>query len=296
MKGISKIFHFGKWASGGAIIGNFGQRAPDLIIGKILDMHAVGLFSRALSLINLFSNFITQGLRPLLTPFFAAKHRDGNDLKEHYLHLVACVTGLAWPFLVFIAINASPIIRIMFGDQWGEAVPLVKWLCLGYGLYVFTMNLEDVLRGLGLIKRVFRIQTIMPCVRIFCILVTAPFGLEAVAFALVGIPIIRIFVIRKDFLSLGIRLLDHSQPLWRSLGVSISSALGILLVDITWNVDPGKKFLLLFISGIAWSIGWLIGLWLTNHPLKAELLIFANKSKSYANAKVPMLRRTGKFL
>ena len=296
LKGIGKILHFGKWASSGAIIGNFGNRAPDLIIGKILTMEAVGLFSRALSLVNLFNYLIIQGLRPLFIPFFASKNRSGSAPKEHYLYIVACITGLAWPFFVFIGINASPIIRIMFGDQWHAAVPLVKWLCLGQCIYVFTMNIEDVLKGLGLIKRVFRLQTIMPLLRISCILVAAPLGIEAVALALVVIPIIRIFVIRKDLLSLGVRLLDHTKPLIKSLGVALSSFIGLLLVNLTWNTGSNGGFLLLIVSGVAWAIGWLLGLWLTNHPLKSELVTILKKAQIQASAKFPMFRRLGKFL
>ena len=295
LKGISNILNFGKWAGSGAIIGNFGRRAPDLIIGKVIDMQAVGLFSRALSLINLFNNFIVQGLAPLLMPFFAAKHRDGKELNEFYLHLVACITGLAWPFFIFISVNASPIILIIFGDQWEAAVPLVKWLCLSQSVYVFTMNMEDMLKGLGLIKRVFRIQTIMPLVRISCILITAPFGIEAVAMGMVLVPIIRIFVIRKDLLSLGIRFLDHAKPLSKSLGVALSSGVGLLLVNLTWSTDSNGGLLLLIVSGVAWAMGWLLGLWLTNHPLETELVTILKKVQTQASAKFPKFRRIGKF-
>ncbi len=50
LKGVRKVIHFGKFASGIYIFGQLGKGAPEMVIGRALDLASVGMFSRAYGL------------------------------------------------------------------------------------------------------------------------------------------------------------------------------------------------------------------------------------------------------
>lgn len=124
------VLEFGLFSSGVSAINIFYNLAPQLFLAKILDFAAVGLYSRAINLTQVFDRLVTQVLNPIIMPAIVTRRTAGADLKGVYLDAVQLLSAVQWPFLTFIAIMARPIVLLWLGEAWLEVVPLVRILCL----------------------------------------------------------------------------------------------------------------------------------------------------------------------
>ena len=129
-KGYRDVMSFGFYSSGVSVINVFYNLAPQLILARVLDFAAVGLYSRAVNVTQMFDKLVIQILNPVIMPAIFAQTRSGGDLKRIYLDAIELIAAIQWPFLIFLALMADPIIRIWLGPTWMEIVPLVRMLCI----------------------------------------------------------------------------------------------------------------------------------------------------------------------
>ena len=128
--GYRDVIGFGAYSSGTAIINVFYNLAPQLILARVLDFNAVGLYGRASNITQVFDKWVIQVLNPVILPAISAHKRAGGDLKRIYLNAIELIAVVQWPFLLFFALMADPIIWIWLGETWSEIVPLVRMLCI----------------------------------------------------------------------------------------------------------------------------------------------------------------------
>lgn len=129
------------------------RNAHEFIIGKQFGFAAVGLFSRAFGLIELFYTNFTSAILRVTTPLFAKGHREGDNLAAKYSFSTTVLTAIAWPFFGFVAIMAPELILVLFGPQWTEAAPIARILALAImPTYLSAMG-PSMLAATGQIKR-----------------------------------------------------------------------------------------------------------------------------------------------
>ncbi|MEO7497680.1 MAG: oligosaccharide flippase family protein, partial [Massilia sp.] len=104
--GMGRVIAFGAYATGGNLIDEAGVAAPDLVIGKLIGMDGVGLFSKALGVLAVFNKAITSAVSPVVYPLYAAHARANGDVRRAYLRTVGYMTAFAWPFFTFVALMA----------------------------------------------------------------------------------------------------------------------------------------------------------------------------------------------
>ncbi|MGY3075017.1 hypothetical protein ACVWZZ_001388 [Bradyrhizobium sp. LM6.10] len=87
------VLEFGLFSSGVSAINIFYNLAPQLFLAKILDFTAVGLYSRAINLTQVFDRLVTQVLNPIIMPAFVTRRAAGADLKGVYLDAVQLLSA-----------------------------------------------------------------------------------------------------------------------------------------------------------------------------------------------------------
>ena len=276
-----RVFRFGLPASGTALVTETGISAADLAIGRIQGFAEVGLYSRALGLVNLFHQNIMSAVRWVSLPAFAADSRAGQDVRGNYLKSVSYITAIAWPFYGFLALMAFPVIRILFGDQWDESVPLARILAAGGAVGALWALANQVLTATGHVNRVFRAECAIQACRIGLIVVAAFHSLAAVALAQVASYLIGFFVFQR-YLSggLGIGAFDVLAAAARSV-VAAAAALAIpVVVVLVWGLRPDNAFLSVTVAGVGLAAGWLAGLAVSGHPMLAEIRAVAFRRRN----------------
>jgi PST family polysaccharide transporter len=85
----------------------------------------------------------------VLFPTFSALQDQLDALKSSFLTVVRYVELLVAPICIGLVIAAEPIIRVLFGEQWSEAIPIMRVLAL-YALVVsIGFHVGDVYKAIG---------------------------------------------------------------------------------------------------------------------------------------------------
>jgi O-antigen/teichoic acid export membrane protein len=270
--GWRDVTGFGAYSSAVSIINVIYNSWPQLILGRILDFTAVGLYGRAAGAPQLFDRLFLGVLGPVIMPAIAAQTRAGADLKRLYLQAVELLTAAQWPFLTFMVLMAEPIVRIWFGKGWIEVVPLVRMLCLA-SLALFAACLTyPVLVAVGRVRDTLLSSLISLPPSLLIIFFASFLGVRAVAAsAFLTLPFqaaVAIYFISRQ---LAFSRSDLIGAMAKSAIVTACSCAGVVLT-VAFNgfsfTLPAFGFLAAAVTGLT---GWWLGLVITGHPLLAHL-------------------------
>jgi O-antigen/teichoic acid export membrane protein len=270
--GWRDVTGFGAYSSAVVIINVIEQSWPQLILGRILDFAAVGLFGRAAGAPQLFDKLFVGVLNPVIMPAIAAQTRAGADLRRLYLQAVELLTAAQWPFLTFMALMAEPIVRLWFGTGWLEVVPLVRMLCLA-SLSLFAACLTyPMLVAAGRVRDTLTSSLISLPPSLLAVFAASFFGVRAVAAsAFLTLPFqaaVAIYFISRR-LSFGST--DLIRATLRSGIVTGCSCVGVMVTVATNGFSFTLPALGLIVAALTGATGWWVGLAITRHPLLAHL-------------------------
>jgi O-antigen/teichoic acid export membrane protein len=183
---IRSVIHFGKHASGIYMLGQAGRSAPEMIIGRALDMPSVAFFSRASGLVEIFHRLVLRPVMSVCLPYFARSRRDEGTVVSGYLRAVSYLTAVGWPFFILLGISAYGAIRLIYGPQWIPSVPLAQILCIAALIEVSFFLAKDALIAAGRIERSNLLQLGVQGSRIVGLLAAVPYGLGGAAWGLLA--------------------------------------------------------------------------------------------------------------
>ena len=278
--GMRAIARFGAYATGGGLVDEAGVAAPDLIIGKLIGIESLALFGKAQSVLNIFNQAITSAISPVVFPLFAARARgDGGQggAEGVYLRTISYVTALAWPFFLFLACMALPLVKVLYGTQWIGCVPLIRIMCLSSAVYSMFSMARYLFVATGQLHAQVRLDACAGVIKVALLLAAAPFGLVAVAWAVVLSNVLR------SWLNYGcLRRLSALD--WRILARALrKSALlcglsGVAPVaSLLWLPADTPALLALASTALATLLCWLAGVFLLKHDISAEFVLLQRK-------------------
>ncbi|SEM45598.1 Membrane protein involved in the export of O-antigen and teichoic acid [Sphingomonas gellani] len=182
-KGARPVISFGGGTTVLAISGALGTRSPDLIIGRVLGMRAVGLFGRAAGMVDGLRTLLDGGISSVFYSHFAQLIRTKRRLDGVYLDLVACYTSIMWPAMILLSLLATPIVTLVYGTGWREAADAMRWVALSE-LVFFALPLHTEVPLLsGHLKELLVRNVLDTAAALICLLCLVRFGLEAAAIA-----------------------------------------------------------------------------------------------------------------
>lgn len=269
-----RVTRSGLRISAATFVSELGTSAGDLILGRIQGFAAVGIYGKAVGLMHLFHLEVMGVINFVAVPAMAARDREGANLRKPALHGIALVTVLGWPFYVFLAAMAFPILRVMFGDQWDAAAPLTRILALAGAIGLFWPLGFQVIFALGRLDMLLKAMTTITVARVALLAVCAFIDLEAVAWATVGAFAISFLVYLLCLHRLiALRFVDIVRASWRSALVAAASGVGPLAVLVLFDVGPGNVLVPLLVAGVTAGLGWLGGVFAFAHPVRDEVRI-----------------------
>ena len=266
------VIGFGLYSSGVGLINVFYNRSPQLFMARILDFAAVGLYSRAVALTQVFDKMVVQVLNPVIMPAIVARRTAGDELRSVYLQSLQFLAAVQWPALIFVALMAQPIILIWLGHNWLEIVPLVRLLCVA-NMALFAACLSyPVLVAVGNVRDALISSLISLPPSLLLILGASFLSVDAVAAsALLTLP----FQAAVAFHFIGRRLqvsfADVARALVKSAVATAVTAAGVAASAALVEVGVIGPIAGLVCAIFAAAFCWLAGLAMTSHPLLPEL-------------------------
>lgn len=287
LAGTAPILRIGGTNSVQAVCNALTARAPELVIGRLIDNAAVGLFARASGLALQLRLLVAGAVTGVFYPAFRQVRDSGQPLGPPYLRVVAAYTGITWPAMAGIAVLAEPIVGLLYGERWLAAAPLLGWIALSQLCYVALPLNGDLPVLLGRMGGLVRRNLAETAASVLLVVVAAPFGLAWVAISRVvhGILWVAIYApFLRDMLDL--RWRDLGSVYARSLAATLAAVAPLLASYALWH-GPSETGIVQAASMVATGIAcWLVVLRATAHPLHAELVAMLRE----VTAALPMLR------
>ena len=272
LKEIRAVVGYGKFSSLTGFLRYLSGSAPELIMGKMLNMNIVGIFNRGQGLLGMISKFLLQGFKPVLLPYFAQIQREREDVKGGYFRVLDFSLVLAWPVTVVLLASASELVHFLYGEKWMESVQIVQILGLGFFVYLIISGADDLFKATGKVKQLARVEGFIAPLRILIVLVCANFGVTAIVTALAMVPMVRVFLTsRLLYQEFSIRLLDCSGIFFKNAIIAIICGLtakGILILSAS-----GPEALSLLLTAGGCIISWLGCVFFFRHRISKEIIM-----------------------
>ncbi|MES1981087.1 MAG: lipopolysaccharide biosynthesis protein [Pseudomonadota bacterium] len=243
---MSELFHFSKWL----LINNFLyfliHQSSDFILGKLGGPSALGLFKISHEIANLPSTDLVAPINRAIFPGYVKMAGDMHVLRQGFLNVLSAIALFVLPIGIGIALTAEPLVHLMLGRNWVDAVPLIQILAVSGIIIALQTNQGSVYLALGRPKTLTLLAGLHAAVLLPLLIWGALKGgalgaavATAVTSALM-MPINFIILLR----SIKLHTAQCAAVLWRPLA---ATAVMIFTVKITLELIPGSS-LLIYIS------------------------------------------------
>lgn len=266
------VYEFGRFRGATGFIDRAYDALPPLLLGRVLPPTSVGIYNRANAICAIPDRILLGAVFTFAFPALAAEVREGRPVNEHYLRAIGYITAFYWPALILLALLADPVVAIVLGVDWQEAVPLVRILSLASMFFFPVILTRPVLMALGHNRDAFTAHLIPRLFAAVVLCSASPFGLYAMALSqFIAIPFemcVSLWFVRRHVPFTWKELI---RTLLRSGALSAGTILGF--VAIFPFVDFSLDFSIIgaAAAGISAGCGWLFAAFAIRHPVLREL-------------------------
>lgn len=276
------VAKFGGILTAGRLIDQSSNRAPDFIVSAFLGFHDAGLLSKASSLLSAFSDFIGSAVLSVAAPALARSGKAANELKHDYYLAIPLLGLMQWLFFGFVMLFSDEIIRVLFGSQWLEAIPIMQIGAISGLVWVPFMLYSPILTALGEAKKQLFIQLIGAPALLAATLVGALFSLKVVvALSLLSL-FVRLWAVHRILQkTINFSLVEVGIALKITAVIcSLSLLAGLIVKLLAIQVLDFGPLVTLILAGITTIACALPLIRFGKHPAWSEIKIIQDKLKT----------------
>lgn len=182
---------YGMSVMGSDLIGIMFENLVPIIIGRTLGMVLLGVYSLAYRLPETLVISVLWLISTVMFPAFAAIQDQNREMVAAFLKTTRLVQIVATPICLGLMIAADPIIRVIFGDQWLDAIPILRLLAVFAWVYTLGYHVGLIYKAVGRPDILFRLSLFGLVIAVPAVLAGVRFGLEGVVLAQVAVVTIR---------------------------------------------------------------------------------------------------------
>lgn len=260
------------------VLASVVQRLFDLLLGRMVGLAALGLWSRAVGLNNLLWDNIHLLFARIVFVDFSERRRRGMSLRDGYLRLVAIQTALLWPAFAGLAILSGPVVYTVYGPTWmAAAIPLALMSIGGVIATAITMTWEIYVVQ-GEVAAQIRFQVKRTAIAAALFVTGCLGGLNWAAASRIGDAVAAVLLAKADLQRMTDTVWADYPPIYlRSAALTVAACLpsALLMQARGWSAEtPLAEALASAAIGVGF---WLVGLRLTGHPIDDELRLVLDR-------------------
>ena len=224
----AQLIAFSSWLLVGNIVEYIRQRFSDLYLGRVFGPSITGLYSVTGELARMPISEVATPANRVAYSAYAERIRTGASLAPAYLQIAGFIWFISLPMAAGTIAVAPELIRLLLGNKWIDAVPVLRSLALSTAFTVMTANTHYVYWALGRTRLVALLSAIGACLMIVTTLICTPIlGHLGVAAALV---ISSAILVPMNFSLLNRYTHISFFALWSKVWRAVISSLTMLLV------------------------------------------------------------------
>lgn len=152
------------------LIDTVWREINQIVIGKCYSPQALGQYTRAYQFSSIFSSNLTSVVQRVSFPTLSAMQEKKEQMSMAYRRIIGVTMLVTFICMLCLAAVAEPLIRVLVGDQWLEAVPMLQILCFSmmlYPLHAINLNMlqvqgrSDLFLRLEIIKKIIGVGPLM---------------------------------------------------------------------------------------------------------------------------------------
>lgn len=134
------LFSFSKWLLVNNVLGYLGNRGGDAVVGNRAGAAALGTYAVSFELANLPTTEMVRPVTRAVFPAYALMAGDPRRLAAGFIMVFSVVLLFALPAAAGIALLAEPIVTVLLGSRWLDAIPVIQVLALFGGIRAAQAN------------------------------------------------------------------------------------------------------------------------------------------------------------
>jgi O-antigen/teichoic acid export membrane protein len=259
------------------------------IIGRALGPAKVGMLAVGGEIAQLPSSEIVLPMGRSMFSAFALAKRSGEDVEAIFRRLVGATAIVTLPASIGLALVAAPLVRLMLGPAWIDAIPLLQVIAVGSAFGIFGQACHAQFDAFGMLRQDFSVILFIAAARVVMLLALVPaYGLEGGAAGLavsLALEPVAYLVLKWWSLHFSLRALVGVaiRPMLAAAGMAlIVSLLGLTSITPLANLgDPTVgaligRLLSTSLTGILAYTSLILALWwLSGRPAGVEADIMA---------------------
>jgi O-antigen/teichoic acid export membrane protein len=278
--GWQRILRFGMQQLAINGVTAFASRMADLMVGRLLGLNALGLYSRASSLNSLLWYNIHMVVGRVILVDFAGQRRQGTNLRDSYLMSLEILTAMLWPGFTGLAILAGPLIFVIYGKAWVAAAPALSALAVSSAVLVSLTMTWEVFVVCGETHRQARFEFIRAAIGLVVFSIGCLISLTAAAGARIVEALFAVTLYRPHMERMTSTRRADFLPVYRRsaiLTIAACSPALALMALYSWSAYiPVALTLVTIVAGVT---AWLAALRLMDHILLGEIRHLVTKGR-----------------
>ncbi|MCC5655412.1 lipopolysaccharide biosynthesis protein [Nostoc sp. XA010] len=182
---VKELFSFGINISAFNIINFFNRRADDLLIGYYLGLVALGYYSVAYKLLLVMMQVLISTTTKVALPIFSRLQAEPERLLNAFYTATQFTSLIAFPIFLCVPVLATEFIKVFFGEQWIQSIPVLQILSLIGPVHLIFFYNNSVILALGKPSWRLWIQVINTVTNVIGFALVVRLGIVAVASAYV---------------------------------------------------------------------------------------------------------------
>lgn len=250
-----RLFRFSGYVFAAGLLEAIYQNGHTMLVGKLFGVRDLGFFNRANSTQQLAVELPSGVVSRVTFPLYSSLNGDRKKLHDTVRLSVRSIMLVTSPLMFGLAILSEPFIRLVFGDQWGPAVPILQVLCIG-GLF-FPLHDVNVsfLKAQGKADLNFRLNVIKKLTGITLLGIGALYGVIGVAWGCAIQSVIALLI--NGYYTkrlLGYSMQDQIKDCLPALTISAAMAAFVAVADLYITKSGALELILLVALGSAFYV------------------------------------------
>jgi lipopolysaccharide exporter len=252
-----ELLSFSSWLMANNIINAIVSQIDAVVMGHLATARLLGIYRIALEISGLPVTEIMAPARAALLPGFVKWADDRDKLAKNYVDSLAILLAIALPIATGIAIVADPLTRTLLGDQWLEAVPIMRILLVSTVVQILCDNAYYVVNAVRKPHiNVIRAGVVAPAYVVGLYFGVEYYGIYGAAFAHAGAMLLSLIansVILRRIMRTS--LLEVFRGSWRTILATAVMGLVVPQIMMAWleplGLNAPTELVLASLSGVA---------------------------------------------
>lgn len=274
------LLGFGSQMTLVGLLGGLHKNLDYLVVGRQLDSRQLGLYTMAFRMPQLLIESIVDISGQVAFPAFARVRTEPTRMRAGLQRMLRLIGIMIVPLGFGVALTADAFVRVFYGAQWVDAIPVMQVLALYMLIQSMSKTCGDVYKAMGRPGILNRLSIVKLAVSLPLLIIAVPHGIVAVAIAqLVSAAVLTTLRLILAARILDLPFVDVITPFIPSTRAGLIMAGACLLVALPL-ADVSAIIQLLGIT-VAGAVVYPASLWIFDRAVIDEVRSITRRSRSH---------------